>query len=61
MKEIYKKELTLELMNKVLETLKKDHPSNFVLTVFGSEKQVTKIMSDFDKVIIDKINKFAPK
>ncbi len=61
MVEIYKKELTLELMDKVIEGLKKEHPSNFVLTVFGSVEQVTKVMSDFDKAVIDKINKFAPK
>ena len=61
MVEIYKKELTLELMDKVFEALKKKHPSNFVLTVFGSEEQVTKVISDFDKAILDEINKFAPK
>lgn len=55
---MYTKKLTLELMDKVLEDMKKKHPSNFVVHVIGDVDQVTKVMKDFDKAIEKEIRKF---
>ena len=58
MKTLYTKELTLELMDKVIEELKKKNTNNFSLTIIGDFDKVTKVMKDFNKSISDSLNKY---
>lgn len=58
MKTLYTKELTLELMDKVIEELKKKNTNNFSLTIIGDFDKVAKVMKDFNKSISDSLNKY---
>lgn len=56
MGKLYQKELTLELMNKVLDDMKKSNKNPFVLTIVGDVDKVIKEVESFHSLIRNNLN-----
>ena len=51
------KQLTVEMIDKVIEDLNKEEDNHFVLYIFGTVEQVSKTMNEYNNVMREYINK----